>query len=405
MKRAVLITIVGFVLLIGGGAAAWWAYLNQAPVVVIPTPKMPSPNAYDDYRAAAALMVKSKAIDDPGASTAAEREAALRRNSAALSRLRQGLARAYMQPPARSFSALYPHCADSRELARLLRLDAHIHQERGEWEAALQSRLEILKLGSDTPRGGALIAMLVAVAIEAIGRQDVGQVVPHLTAPEARRAAARLQRILEHQVSYEEVLLEEKWCLQGSLLEMFRDPRWRTTDLTGLGRLQAPMVQAQLLTTSKRRLMANVSRAMDGGITAARRPYAPAAKTTLPRLDPVTEILVPVAPGARFFHAKNRTLDSLLMLQLALHAYRLEHGAYPRRLVDLVPATLPRLPEDPFAAKGGFAYRPAGARYVLYTMAPDVRHDGGRPATTSGRSNPYSVMGESRGDVVAGVNR
>ena len=95
------------------------------------------------------------------------------------------------------------------------------------------------------------------------------------------------------------------------------------------------------------------------------------------------------------------------MTQLALRAYRLDHGRLPDKLESLVPAYLDKLPLDPFDETRGFRYRPKGAAYVLYSIGPDVHDDIGkpieRPATYEGYK--YSVWRDGTGDIVAGVNR
>ena len=48
-----------------------------------------------------------------------------------------------------------------------------------------------------------------------------------------------------------------------------------------------------------------------------------------------------------------------LLVQLALEAYRLDHGEYPDSLTDLTPDYLEHLPDDPYANKP-FGYRPRG---------------------------------------------
>ena len=64
---------------------------------------------------------------------------------------------------------------------------------------------------------------------------------------------------------------------------------------------------------------------------------------------------------------------------LALRAYRLEHGAYPATLAALTPAYLKQIPNDPFAASGPLHYKRQGSKYVLYSIGPDGKDDGGKP--------------------------
>jgi hypothetical protein len=60
-----------------------------------------------------------------------------------------------------------------------------------------------------------------------------------------------------------------------------------------------------------------------------------------------------------------------LKLQVALIAYRLDHGDYPSRLEDLVPEYLDQLPDDPYG-EGTFRYEAAGFDGVLgYGYDPD----------------------------------
>ena len=90
----------------------------------------------------------------------------------------------------------------------------------------------------------------------------------------------------------------------------------------------------------------------------------------------------------------------------------LEHGDYPQNLNQLVPATLKKLPDDPFALNGLLRYRRTKTKYVLYSVGPDGKDDGGKPIDDplQARQFPtypsvrYHVGEKSRGDVVAGVN-
>lgn len=53
--------VVGVLSLVGH---YWWQALNANPVVTIPTPTLPSPNAYDYYVKACAAMVNQNQVDD-----------------------------------------------------------------------------------------------------------------------------------------------------------------------------------------------------------------------------------------------------------------------------------------------------------------------------------------------------
>ncbi len=121
--------------------------------------------------------------------------------------------------------------------------------------------------------------------------------------------------------------------------------------------------------------------------------------------------LAPVFAGATakayFAAAYNRLLET----RLALQAFRAETGAYPERLSALAPRYLARVPDDPFADRKPLAYRRTGTAYVLYSIGPDAKDDGGTPiVNTDYKAAPerkYMVfgIGDEHGDLVAGVNR
>ncbi len=92
-------------------------------------------------------------------------------------------------------------------------------------------------------------------------------------------------------------------------------------------------------------------------------------------------IVSEVAPGLKNVLRCDETAAIRLKLtevSLALSAYRTEHGQYPDELRALAPDYLERLPEDPYDG-GGFRYRRRDGGYVLYSVGPNGRDDGGPP--------------------------
>jgi len=62
---------------------------------------------------------------------------------------------------------------------------------------------------------------------------------------------------------------------------------------------------------------------------------------------------------------------------VALRLYHLKHGRYPDSLQGLVPDYLPAVPQDPFGG-APLKYRRDGDSYVLYSLGPNLKDDGGR---------------------------
>jgi hypothetical protein len=69
--------------------------------------------------------------------------------------------------------------------------------------------------------------------------------------------------------------------------------------------------------------------------------------------------------------------ERLLQLDLALWAYRAEHGAYPQSLEALQPRYLSEIPLDPFSRRA-FVFRPMADDFVLYSVGGDGVDNGGK---------------------------
>ncbi len=67
----------------------------------------------------------------------------------------------------------------------------------------------------------------------------------------------------------------------------------------------------------------------------------------------------------------------LLICDLAIRAYSLEHGRNPAKLADLVPGYLPEAPKDPFSG-GQLVYRVTPTGYLLYSVGVDGVDSGGK---------------------------
>jgi hypothetical protein len=68
---------------------------------------------------------------------------------------------------------------------------------------------------------------------------------------------------------------------------------------------------------------------------------------------------------------------ALTRLAFALAEYRAGHGSYPAKLADLVPKYVAAVPRDIFSG-GELRYKPRGDGYLLYSVGPNGKDDGGR---------------------------
>jgi hypothetical protein len=445
-----------FAALMGYG---WLCTIDADPDITVWTPKPPSPNAFDFYRGAGAAL-----LDDPKISyaltnkpapqkaaeklpaiqasrftgrtssgqvsvntvppapsekpqdhvyTLAEKIALVQENANALQLLRQGFAYPYQEPPTRSFKVLFPYYATYRSLARLLALDAQVKVQQGDWQGAANSDLDAMQLGAEIPHGALLEGKLVGIACEAIGRQPLWSAIEHLNAKQARAAIRRLAIIQRDHAPVADNLDAEKWATLANLQsEVFRQPGWRLefAKLNQDGTANSEDFQLprylSLLRYSKRQILERYIHYMDQEIAAVRQPGV----TALPQIevpdDPVSGMLAPAFSQVRFADQASEAQNALLRTVLALRAYWLEHGVYPQALYQLVPY-LAATPKDPFTDRQTLQYQRTGKTYLLYSVGPDGKDDGGTPIRNAQAHSDVErdhVEQNSVGDIVAGIN-
>lgn len=468
--RRTLFRFVGGCTAFVGLTVGWLLYANTIPDPHVPMPIMPNPNAFDYYVRAAKMLTRKNELEavtsakpdmpvmvklpngkqEAHSYSLKEKIALIAENEPAFATLQQGLAYRYQNPPVRSFKTLLPYYADFRSLARALNLKSKVEAERGAWGTAVNASLDAVQMGEAMPHGSPLIGELVGIACQAIGHVQIWKAVPHLNAQEAKAASHRLEGITALHLSYADVLQEEKWCGQAGLAETFhyRDPRKALVEFvgltsgTGVSMEERAMQNLLLLFWNKRVSLACYSHYMDQIIANARQPYAMhPAEPSIP-FDPLGALLCPVFAQAYFKNAFIETQNALLLVSLALQAYRQEQGHYPDTLDALVPTYLSRVPNDPFANHRTLRYRRDGDvydqrpdghttkignlpqrtaapdHYTLYSVGPDGKDDGGltivklqkevgqprQEQSEEAKIRRYMVEPDSQGDIVAGIN-
>jgi hypothetical protein len=404
----------------------WWSRMTAMPVVTIPTPILPSPNAFDIFVQIGNGLQNERLIRQAVAPTTgqrllnqAEKAQLVADNNRALKELRAGLQCEYLHPFIPSYMAPVPHAPKFRSMAHLLALEGQVYAGRGEWNKALHSDLDAIQFGLTIPRGMIVFGHILSIACEALGRKGAWEAVERQSASEAKSAALRLEKMLVKRHAYGNALEVEKRCLQATLLEMFRDPHWRTNPRwlmdNGHGvsddwqsRLSRLPFQSKLHLYSNDTILNNATRYLDIQIARMHQPYSRRSAPPPEPSDPVNQILAWDCDQAALKDLTAQSQDALLLLALALHAYRLEQGSYPPKLDTLVPRYLTQLPEDPFG-QGTFLYKRTNSKYLLYSVGPDKTDDGGRPiddpSKVSGSNARYFVQPDSQGDIVVGVNK
>ena len=430
-EKVLLGVIIAVVAVLGGGGR-WWHELNVPPVAHVPNPTLPSPNAFDYFVHAGAQMKDEKATGDAlsakqGDKTArvytdAERSALVAENAPMLATLREGLQYTYYSPPLRSFDAKFPYYAKFRAEARVLALDAQVKAAQGDYGGAIRSQIDAMQMGVMVSHGSVVIGDLVGRAIEAIGRRHAWSTIDRLSEADARSAARRLDTLLAQRTSYADVLLQEKWLAQASMIANGRTKNnWQIAreyvegldaDSENRNKARTLGLTVLLAVRSKRRHFADYTDTMDALIAQAKRPYDPSYSGPPKSSDLAVEIIVPVFLPAHFRHLQGEMEDSLFTAAVALRAYHARHNDYPTSLDALVrDGILTRIPTDPFAPalNTPLGYRRNSDRtYTLYSVGPDGRDDGGKPVNATQQSDNtkprYFPEKDDKGDWVVGVN-
>ncbi len=424
------------------GIAGYLSYLDADPNIQIPPRTAPpSPNGFDLYVQAANLTAQPNppvdASSDADSLSITAAQGAIRYGVARRETWHKGAAAGWarfkqaQQTPTRDPYAygadLMPGYARLRQLARNKNAETRLFMMRGENEKAVNSALDCVEMAYDISQGGALISRLVASAICAIGLAPLSetpgvntlQAPEQLSGPQARVAAARLEALLVRRPSYIVAMNDARWDGLATLDKAFKRGDWRaraTFDVSNSTPTPEEFwARIARATVGKRTIVNNVNASFDAAIATMKAPYAPMSTLGAVNygLDPISAAFSLNADRTRFNDAREKTQLDLMLLRLALRAYRAEKGAYPPNLAALSNGTLKRIPTDDFNGGKPYFYTQKNGDYRLWSIGPDTKNDGG-VAIKSGsaprgnlpwQKNLPSILPDSSGDVVARETR
>lgn len=117
-----------------------------------------------------------------------------------------------------------------------------------------------------------------------------------------------------------------------------------------------------------------------------------------PKYAVVTRVVSPVFSHVNVRSDEGIAKANLMHAAMGLRIYQIEHGSYPSSLADLRKADWP-VATDPFTGKD-FVYRREGKGYIIYSLGPDQKEQGGlslvevrktRPRPSLGREYEYDI--------------
>ncbi len=272
----------------------------------------------------------------------------------------------------------------------------------GDTKGAMDSRLDAMELGAVVGHG-MLISMFVDTAVEFIGLNKIDKVASHLDATQCRAAIARLANIEAHRTTLTETLRhEQKYDLNQSLQTLGTPKDLDSLKPSEDGTFPTAQDIAQFKALTPAKITENSARLFDAVVQSTQLPYSKAVATQLPTdLDPWTQLLVEVLKDARyrFSYEGLVTQNRLLRAALELRAQKLETGKYPESFIA---------PTDPFApATQSLIYQKTTQDYLLYSVGPDGKDDGGAEIQTLETNEEAGIKTvsdhlkpESTGDIV-----
>lgn len=442
-RRALLLVGVALVTVVSAGALSGdgGARVAGGPIEFdrkLPPwqPEMPSPNGWDLYLEAAALLQKERGGPQPDAKAALPSgpvapltdvraeprfdssgfatavlsgdeatvrqwrplmEARVTECQASLDLLRRARSMECMVPPPEPTIEFAPAATSARmrELARIETGRAALLHLEGKDEEALEAIQDGLAMGAGIERGGAVIGNLVGIAVSATtgkaGDQllrapnslSKGGIVRYAeTLRELRERVWPLSRTMHAEGDY---MMRCLSALQVSAAERVRLAQvltWMDTYYVGL----LPLLDRPLWEVDARAYWA---RACEEG-SAIRWD----ADTTADAFALDVAGLV----EKRRWHDGDLSAEELSARAVA---YRMDHGEYPERLEDLIPDYAESIPPDPWTGLAPLYRREGPNDFVIYSPGPDRKDDGGgdRPYSTAGpdrvfiATRPASAVG------------
>jgi hypothetical protein len=329
-----------------------------------------------------------------------QKEAVLAAYAEAHKEFQAGLTYDFQVPPAQTKSESY-NAELSLYLPRTFLLKAQIHEHKGEWAKAMETRLDILKFGSDLQKGGSS-----AVGVNAswhLASRNIEQIISHLTEAEAVSSLMRLQQIADGVVPYEQMIREFRKETARDLLEFFQKHSyaWHAHLDTFTDR---PPSKFEAWTLSRRRFFALFMDIYYAEERRIKKPYGAYLASKRVAKNPIELEIQDFLELMYFEYVQDRvTCLEMWKLRLALRAYFAKKNSYPATLQDLVSAGyLTSIPTDIFANDGQFRYRKERQGYRLYSVGPDGVDDGGTPIETI--MGYFLADADDKGDIVVGYS-
>ena len=428
-----------FVLTIFGGG--WVYYADQAPDFK-PTPQiLPKRNGYDALILATKSLPPEKECEewfrkDPLQDDADEKrggvkhiishedgvrageEAFLEKCEPAFQQVwRAVLTSEFVIPYSGQLDVLMPELYSFQTLAKLLLLKARHLEKQNRLEKARETYLQTLSFLNRLGNAGTLAHFYVSANLQAKTIAALSRLLPYLSEKtKTQPCGDALPVVVSVPLSLALVLTQEEAGTLKAFSNLFARPDWRSEFRrllrTQFGTYLDPGTQQDdfatkiaLYTVNKKWAISNYKKYM------AEASHRAASLDTWKLDDPdlpydlIVRWVTPLIKPALFANTRLLVQKHLLLCAYYLKAYYATNGKYPDQLKDCI-NNAPVL-SDPFTDSSAvlqmLRYKRVGKGYLLYSVGPDGKDDGGKPITnpkTHKLQTAFQVTPESVGDIV-----
>lgn len=321
-KRKLLTPILLGVLLL---LATFMVIASQQPGTAFTPPVVPPNNGYDQLIAASKLISPQtdqyNHLDEEV--DLSELKQIVEQNGPALKRVDEAMSASLAVPvdwsaaPGSTSSLRLNSISSLRSIARALSAQSRWQRETNSQASAIESAGKIYRLGTVCGHGGLLNDYFVGLAIRGMGLDAL------------RRVDTRQSHLLQAAIT---AIIKHRENSETADEVIARESLYIAANLTGL---RGWMMRGSL-----------------------------------------DEMLEPTIRSAWAAEQRVEAQQGLLLLHLALHKFRQDHGSWPKSLHEISAAGMSSMPLDPFSNQA-FIYQVTDGGYRLYSVGENKIDDGG----------------------------
>jgi hypothetical protein len=314
-----------------------------------------------------------------------EAQAFLADNEECLELLYEGADIGYSVRPldfSQGYSMQLPRLSETRECARLLRLDAQMASQQGDIDRAVKSIQAIFAL-ADSLQAPMTIMYFVQRATWQLGYQSLEDLLSlHPLTPDHIQTLEAVTVPIESIERFKESLVGER-CMGLSGFKASVQETIMLSSTNSEDRLLVPLIALRKILGLHDRDALSFVNVIQAHIEAASLPrhevliqMSAVEKEHQDKLGMLTRILTPAF--VRTYQVELQAVATSLCARtaLAVERHRLTTGKVPGRLDQLVPTFMPSVPLDPFDGQA-LRFRDLGRGYVVYSVGQDLTDNQG----------------------------